>query len=250
MQAIQVHEGGELRFESRPRPDARPRGGGRRAAHGGAESARSRSSATASTRFRCRSSPAPTVPVCARDTGEEVVHHPVARLGRSRSCARPRLPDPRRPSRRHLRRARVGARGQRLPRSPPGSPGRRRRRFRSPASPPTARSFPAVGCSAGETVLVLGAGSGVSTFAVQLAAQAGARVLVTSSSDEKIDRSRELGGGRRCQLRVRRLGRRGEGARRRRSRDRLGRLDVAAVARLPAARAAGWSSSVRPAVPR
>ena len=46
---------------------------------------------------------------------------------------------------------------------------------------------------AGETVLVLGAGSGVSTFAVQLAAQAGARVLVTSSSDEKIERARELG---------------------------------------------------------
>lgn len=45
----------------------------------------------------------------------------------------------------------------------------------------------------GETVLVLGAGSGVSTFAVQLAAQAGARVLVTSSSDDKIERSRELG---------------------------------------------------------
>jgi NADPH:quinone reductase-like Zn-dependent oxidoreductase len=46
---------------------------------------------------------------------------------------------------------------------------------------------------AGETALVLGAGSGVSTFAVQLAAQAGARVLVTSSAAEKIDRARELG---------------------------------------------------------
>jgi zinc-binding alcohol dehydrogenase/oxidoreductase len=45
----------------------------------------------------------------------------------------------------------------------------------------------------GETVLVLGAGSGVSTFAVQLAVQASARVLVTSSSDEKLERSRELG---------------------------------------------------------
>jgi NADPH:quinone reductase-like Zn-dependent oxidoreductase len=44
-----------------------------------------------------------------------------------------------------------------------------------------------------ETVLVLGAGSGVSTFAVQLASQHGARVLVTSSSDEKIERARELG---------------------------------------------------------
>lgn len=49
------------------------------------------------------------------------------------------------------------------------------------------------GLRAGETVLVLGAGSGVSTFAVQLAAQAGARVLVTSSVDEKIARARELG---------------------------------------------------------
>jgi zinc-binding alcohol dehydrogenase/oxidoreductase len=44
-----------------------------------------------------------------------------------------------------------------------------------------------------ETVLVLGAGSGVSTFAVQLAAQAGSRVLVTSSSEEKIERAKELG---------------------------------------------------------
>jgi NADPH:quinone reductase-like Zn-dependent oxidoreductase len=45
----------------------------------------------------------------------------------------------------------------------------------------------------GETVLVLGAGSGVSTFLVQLAAQAGARVLVTSSSEDKIARAKELG---------------------------------------------------------
>jgi zinc-binding alcohol dehydrogenase/oxidoreductase len=44
-----------------------------------------------------------------------------------------------------------------------------------------------------ETVLVLGAGSGVSTFAVSLAVQAGARVLVTSSSEEKIARAKELG---------------------------------------------------------
>ena len=40
---------------------------------------------------------------------------------------------------------------------------------------------------------MLGAGSGVSTFAVSLAHQAGARVLVTSSSAEKIERARELG---------------------------------------------------------
>jgi zinc-binding alcohol dehydrogenase/oxidoreductase len=46
---------------------------------------------------------------------------------------------------------------------------------------------------ADETVLVLGAGSGVSTLAIQLAAQEGARVLVTSSSTEKIERAKELG---------------------------------------------------------
>jgi NADPH:quinone reductase-like Zn-dependent oxidoreductase len=44
-----------------------------------------------------------------------------------------------------------------------------------------------------ETVLVPGAGSGVSTFAVMFAVAMGARVLVTSSSPEKIDRVRALG---------------------------------------------------------
>jgi zinc-binding alcohol dehydrogenase/oxidoreductase len=46
---------------------------------------------------------------------------------------------------------------------------------------------------AGQTVLVTGAGSGVAGFLVQLAASAGARVLVTSSSQRKIERARELG---------------------------------------------------------
>ncbi len=45
---------------------------------------------------------------------------------------------------------------------------------------------------AGETVLVLGTG-GVSIFALQLAVLAGARVIVTSSSDEKLERVRRLG---------------------------------------------------------
>ena len=44
----------------------------------------------------------------------------------------------------------------------------------------------------GETVLALGTG-GVSIFALQLAAAAGARVIVTSSSDEKLERARNLG---------------------------------------------------------
>jgi NADPH:quinone reductase-like Zn-dependent oxidoreductase len=49
------------------------------------------------------------------------------------------------------------------------------------------------GLRSGQTVLVLGAGAGTSTFAVQFAHAAGARVLVTSSSAEKIARSLELG---------------------------------------------------------
>ena len=48
------------------------------------------------------------------------------------------------------------------------------------------------GIKAGDTVLTLGTG-GVSIFALQLAAQQGARVIVTSSSDEKLARARELG---------------------------------------------------------
>jgi len=44
----------------------------------------------------------------------------------------------------------------------------------------------------GETLLVLGTG-GVSMFAMQFAKAAGARVVVTSSSDAKLERARELG---------------------------------------------------------
>src|SRR5262249_55624420 len=44
----------------------------------------------------------------------------------------------------------------------------------------------------GQTVLVLGTG-GVSMFALQIAKAAGARVIMTSSSDEKLERGRKLG---------------------------------------------------------
>lgn len=44
----------------------------------------------------------------------------------------------------------------------------------------------------GETVVTLGTG-GVSIFALQFAKLAGARVIVTSSSDEKLERARKLG---------------------------------------------------------
>ncbi len=46
---------------------------------------------------------------------------------------------------------------------------------------------------AGEDVVVLGAGSGVSTAAIQIAKYAGARVFATSHSDEKLARAKELG---------------------------------------------------------
>lgn len=45
----------------------------------------------------------------------------------------------------------------------------------------------------GEDVVVLGAGSGVSTAAIQIAKLVGARVFATSHSDEKLARARELG---------------------------------------------------------
>ncbi len=48
------------------------------------------------------------------------------------------------------------------------------------------------GLKAGDTVLVLGTG-GVSIFALQFAKMGGARVLITSSSDEKLERARRLG---------------------------------------------------------
>jgi zinc-binding alcohol dehydrogenase/oxidoreductase len=53
--------------------------------------------------------------------------------------------------------------------------------------------FARAGLQPGETLLVLGAGSGVSTFAVSMGREAGARVLVTSSSVEKIGLATELG---------------------------------------------------------
>ena len=49
------------------------------------------------------------------------------------------------------------------------------------------------GVQAGQTVLVTGAGSGVSTFAIQWAAALGAEVYVTSGSEEKIEKAKAIG---------------------------------------------------------
>jgi NADPH:quinone reductase-like Zn-dependent oxidoreductase len=45
----------------------------------------------------------------------------------------------------------------------------------------------------GETVLILGIGGGVATIALHIARAAGCRVIVTSSSDEKLARAKDLG---------------------------------------------------------
>lgn len=49
------------------------------------------------------------------------------------------------------------------------------------------------GIRPGETVLVIGIGGGVATMALHIARAAGCRVIVTSSSAEKIARAREMG---------------------------------------------------------
>jgi zinc-binding alcohol dehydrogenase/oxidoreductase len=49
------------------------------------------------------------------------------------------------------------------------------------------------GVQQGETVVVPGIGSGVATFVVQIAAALGARVFVTSGSDEKLEMAKQIG---------------------------------------------------------
>ena len=49
------------------------------------------------------------------------------------------------------------------------------------------------GAAPGRSVLVHGAGSGVATFAIQIAAALGARVFVTTSSEAKLEHARSLG---------------------------------------------------------
>ena len=79
---------------------------------------------------------------------------------------------------------------------------------------------------AGETVLVHAAAGGVGIAAIQLAKRAGATVIATASSDERLERVRPLGIDHPVELQPRRLGRRGARRHRwpgRRSRGRLGR---------------------------
>ena len=62
----------------------------------------------------------------------------------------------------------------------------------------------------GETVLVLAAGSGIGTAAIQIAKLWGARVIATASTDAKLAAARALGRGRDDQSHDDRAGRRGQ----------------------------------------
>jgi NADPH:quinone reductase-like Zn-dependent oxidoreductase len=191
MQAVRVHEGGELLFEEVPDPEP-----------GEGEVVVELRTAGLNRRdlLVCRAVypfPLPLIPGSdgagiRRDTGEEVVILPGLHWGQAEAAPGPDF--------QILGGERDGTYAElvALPRE---------NLYPKPArfSWEQAAAFPLAGLTAyralfprgdlkgGETVLVLGAGSGVSTFAVHLAAQVGARVLVTSSSQEKIDRAIDLG---------------------------------------------------------
>jgi NADPH:quinone reductase-like Zn-dependent oxidoreductase len=193
MQAVRIHEGGELRFEDAPDPVAGP----------GDVVVELRAAALNRRDLLVRKPPGPAYdfpkPFVAghdgagvrRDTGEEVVVYPTIGWG-----SRDDVPE----GGSFIGGPLDGTFAELI--AVPAEnvfPKPSRLSWEEAAALPVAgmtayRALHPVGAlAAGETVLVLGAGSGVSTFAVALAAQAGARVLVTSSSQEKIERSRELG---------------------------------------------------------
>ena len=191
MQAVRVHDGGELRHETVPDPVPGP----------GEVLVELRTAAlNRRDLLVCKGTypfPLPLVPGSdgagiRRDTGEEVVINPALDWGDREAAFGPDF--------QILGGPRDGTYAELVVVPETNcSPKPARLSWEEAAALPLAglTAFRALfsrgGLRAGETVLVLGAGSGVSTFAVQLAAQAGARVLVTSSSDEKIERSRALG---------------------------------------------------------
>ena len=193
MQAVQVHEGGALAYEQADDPVAGP----------GEVLVQIKAAALNRRDLLVRNPPGAaytfSMPFVAghdgagirRDTGEEVVLYPAVGWGENDDVPGPFrfIGGPLDGTFAEL----IAVPAENVFPKPP------RLSFEEAASLPVAgltayRALMLVGrLAAGETALVLGAGSGVSTLAVSLAAQAGAHVLVTSSSGEKIERVRELG---------------------------------------------------------
>jgi NADPH:quinone reductase-like Zn-dependent oxidoreductase len=194
VQAVRVHEGGGLRYEEAPDPVAGP----------GEVLVELRTAAVNRRDLLVRNPPGPAyqfdLPLVPgsdgagvrRDTGEEVVIYPGLGWGPREDAAGPDW--------RILGGPDDGTYAE-LVKVPQENVFPKPARFsweEAAAFPLAALTayralFEVGGLTGDESVLVLGAGSGVSTLAVSLAAQVGARVLVTSSSQEKIERARELG---------------------------------------------------------
>jgi NADPH:quinone reductase-like Zn-dependent oxidoreductase len=194
VRAVRVHEGGELLFEEAPDPVAGP----------GEVVVELRTAAVNRRDLLVRKPPGPAyafdLPLIPgsdgagvrRDTGEEVVIYPGIGWGAAEDAAGPDW--------RILGGPDDGTYAE-LVKVPAENVFPKPARFsweEAAALPLAALTayralFEIGGLVGGESVLVLGAGSGVSTVAISLAAQAGARVVVTSSSQEKIDRAKELG---------------------------------------------------------
>jgi len=194
VRAVRVHEGGELRFEEAPDPAA------------GADEVVVELRAAAVNRrdLLVRSPPGPAyvfdLPLIPgsdgagvrRDTGEEVVIYPGIGWGAREDSAGPDwqiLGGPDNGTYAEL----VKVPAENVFPKPARFSWEEAAAFPLAALTAYRALFEVGGLVDGESVLVLGAGSGVSTTAVALAAQAGCRVLVTSSSQEKIDRAKELG---------------------------------------------------------
>jgi NADPH:quinone reductase-like Zn-dependent oxidoreductase len=194
VKAVRVHEGGELRYEEAPDP----------VAESGEVVVELRAAGVNRRDLLVRNPPGPAyqfpLPIIPgsdgagirQDTGEEVVIYPGLGWGPQDDAAGPDW--------RILGGPDDGTYAE-LVKVPVENVFPRPRRFswqEASAFPLAAltayRALFTIGRLRGtETVLILGAGSGVSTFAVQLAASEGARVLVTSSDEEKIGRARALG---------------------------------------------------------
>jgi zinc-binding alcohol dehydrogenase/oxidoreductase len=191
MQAIRVHEGSELRYETIPDPEP---GSGEALVELRAAGINRRDLLV---RTGVYPFPLPLVPGSdgagvRRDTGEEVVVFPALAWGDREDAPGPDfgiLGGPRDGTYAEL----VSLPIENLFPKPSGLSWAEAAAFPLAAVTAYRGLFSRGGLRSGETVLVLGAGSGVSTFAVSLAVQAGARVLVTSSSDEKIEHARALG---------------------------------------------------------